>query len=143
MLKEQMEALNQKVAEKADDNTDLQNLSLYPDARLPIGFKLPHIKKFFGNTPPYLHIRAYVRTMQLYGLKEDHLAQVFHQTLTGATHSWFLSLEKHRVAAWKSIVKEFIEHYKSNEELKITRKHLETTKQRDTENVNDFITRWR
>ena len=36
-----------------------------------------------------------------------------------------------------------MEHYKSNEELKITRKHLEMTKQRDTENVNDFITRWR
>ena len=41
MLKEQMEALNQKVAEKADDITDLQNMSLYSDARLPIGFKLP------------------------------------------------------------------------------------------------------
>ena len=63
------------MAEKADDITDLQNLSLYPNARLPIGFKLPHIEKFSENTPLYLHIRAYVRTMQLYGLKEDHLAQ--------------------------------------------------------------------
>ena len=40
-------------------------------------------------------------------------------------------------------MKEFREHYKSNEELKITRKHLEMAKQRDTENVSDFITRWR
>ena len=95
MLKEQIEAPNQKVAEKVDDITDLQNLSLYLDARLPIGFKLPHIEKFSKNTPPYLHIRAYVRTMQLYGLKEDHLAQGFHQTFTGPSHSWFLSLEKH------------------------------------------------
>ena len=63
MLKEQMEALNKKVAEKVDDITDLQNMSLDPDARLPIGFKLPHIEKFSGNTPPYLHIRAYVRTI--------------------------------------------------------------------------------
>ena len=36
-----------------------------------------------------------------------------------------------------------MEHYKSNEELKITRKHLEMAKQRDIENVSDFITRWR
>ena len=36
-----------------------------------------------------------------------------------------------------------MKHYKSNEKLKITRKHLEMTKQRDTENVNDFITRWK
>ena len=60
MLKEQTEALNQKMTEKVDDITNLQNLSLYPDARLPIGFKLPHIEKFSENTPPYLHIRAYV-----------------------------------------------------------------------------------
>ena len=33
MLKEQMEALNQKVAEKANDIVDLQNLSLY---RMPV-----------------------------------------------------------------------------------------------------------
>ena len=98
MLKEHMKALNQKVAEKANNIIDLQNMSLYPEACLPIGFKLSHIEKFSGNTPPYLHIRAYVRTMQLYGLKEDHLAKGFHQTLTGPTHSWFLSLENHRVA---------------------------------------------
>ena len=75
MLKEQ---INQKVAEKVDDIADLQNLSVYPEARLPIGFKMPHIEKFSGNTPPHLHLRSYARTMQLYKLKEEHLAQGFH-----------------------------------------------------------------
>ena len=36
-----------------------------------------------------------------------------------------------------------MDHYKSNEELKITRKHHEMAKQRDTENVSDFVTWWR
>jgi len=97
-LKEHVKALNQKVAEKVDDLADFQNLSLYPEARLPIGFKMQHIEKFSGNTPPHLHLRSYVRTMQLYGLKEEHLAQGFHQTLTGPAHKWFLGLERHRVA---------------------------------------------
>ena len=66
--------------------------------------------------------------MQLYGLKEEHLAQGFHQTLTGSAHRWFLGLERHRVSDWKSIVKESMEHYRSNKELKITRKHLEMAK---------------
>ena len=91
-------------------------------------------------TLPHLHLRSYVRTMQLYGLKEEHLAQGFHQTLTGPAHRWFLGLERHRISDWKSILKEFMEYYKSNEELKITRKHLEMAKQRDIENVSDFIT---
>ena len=81
--------------------------------------------------------------MLLYELTEAHMAQGFHQTLTSPAHSWFLGLERHRVFDYKSIVEEFMEHYKSNEELKITRKHLEMTKQRDTESVSDFITRWR
>ena len=46
LLKEQMKTLNQKVDEKIDDIADLQNLSLYPEVRLPIGFKMPHIEKF-------------------------------------------------------------------------------------------------
>lgn len=57
MLKEQMKALNQKIAEKADDIMDLQNMSLFPEARLPVGFKLPHIEKFSKNTPPHLLLR--------------------------------------------------------------------------------------
>ena len=81
--------------------------------------------------------------MQVYGLTETHLAQGFYQTLTGSAHSWFIGLEKHMMAHWKSIVKEFMKHYKSNEELKITQKHIEMTKLRDTESVNDFTTRWR
>ena len=48
-----------------------------------------------------------------------------------------MGLERHRVSDWKSIVKEFMEHYKSEDKLKITRKQLEMAKQRDTENVSD------
>ena len=114
MLKEQMKALNQKVAEKVDDIANLQNLSLYPEARLPIWFIMPHIEKFSENTPQHLHLQSYARTMQLYGLKEEQLAQEFHQTLTDPAHRWFLSSESHRVFNWNSIVKEFMEHYKSN-----------------------------
>ena len=123
MLKEQMKPLNQKVVEKVDDIADLQNLSLYPEARLPIGFKMPHIEKFSGNTPPHLHIRSFARTRQLYGLKEEPMAQGFpwpRGTTSGLAHRWFLGLEMHRVFDWKHIVKEFMEHYKSNEEIKIT-----------------------
>lgn len=120
MLKEQMKALNQKMTEKAGKVIDMQNFSLFPEARLPVVFRLQHIKKFFGNTPSYLHFIAYVWTTQLYGLNEGHMAQCFHQTLTGFAHNWFLGLERHMVFDWKSIIKEFMEHYKSNEELKIT-----------------------
>ena len=52
-------------------------------------------------------------------------------------------MDKHRVRSWADIVKEFVAQYKSNEELKITRKHLEMAKQKENENISEFITRWR
>lgn len=88
-----MKALKLRVAKKVDDITDLQNPSLYQKFRLPIGFKLPHIKKFSISTLPHLHLKAYVITMPLYRLNESHLAHGFHQTLTRLAHSWFLSLK--------------------------------------------------
>lgn len=77
-LKEHMKALNQKMTEKIDEIIDLQNMSLYLEAHLTIGFKLSHIEKFYGNTPPQLHFKAYVWTKQLHGLNKAHLAQGFH-----------------------------------------------------------------
>lgn len=74
ILQEQMKALDQKMAGKADDITDLQNFSLFPEMRLLVGFKLPHIEKIYRNTPLHLHLRVYIWTMQLYGLSEAHLA---------------------------------------------------------------------
>ena len=45
--------------------------------------------------------------------------------------------------SWTYIVNEFVAQYKSNKELKITRKHLKMVKQKDNETISEFVTRWR
>ncbi|KAM7522818.1 hypothetical protein LguiA_012730 [Lonicera macranthoides] len=142
-LKEQLKALTQKIAERSNDLTQLQNYNLYPEAHYPVGFKMPRIEKFTGTTPPELHLKSYVRAMKIYDVGEVELAKAFHLTLAGPAQSWFLGLEKHRVQSWRDIVNEFNAQYKMNEELKITRKHLEMAKQKEDESVSEFVTRWR
>ena len=115
--------------------------SLYPEARLPPGFKLPPITKFTGTTPPKTHLQLYVRSMQVSGCGEPELAQTFHLTLTGPALRWFFDLERHRTKMWGDIVKEFMNNYESNEDLDITRKLLEMAKQGEKEGFSDFVTR--
>ena len=101
------------------------------------------IPKFTGTSPPELHLKSYVQSMKIFNLGEPELANSFHLTLAGPAQSWFLSLDKHRVQSWADIIKEFVAQYKSNEELKITPKNLEMAKQKENENISEFITRWR
>jgi len=113
----------------ADEVTDMNAFSIYPEARLPQGFKLPFITKFTGTTPPKTHLQSYIRSIQVSGYREPELAQAFHMTLTGVALRWFFDLERHCTKTLGDIVKEFMTKYGSNEELKITRKHLKMAKQ--------------
>ena len=126
-----MKAMTQKVAEGSNDLTWLQNYNLYSEAHYLVWFKIPAIEKFKGTTLPELYLKSYVRLMKIYDVGKAELANSFHLTLAGPTHSWFLGLEKHLVRSWTAIVNEFISKYKSNEELKTIRKHLKMAKQNE------------
>ena len=85
----------------------------------------------------------YVRAMQPLGAIEELLAQMFQNTLTGATIRWFLNLDDARARSWEDICRKFHNQYKYNIEVDVTRRDLETTKQEPKESFSTFITKWR
>ena len=76
-------------------------------------------------------------------MTKELLAQMFQNTLTGATLRWFLNLDDTRAKGWEDIYREFHKQYKYNIEVDITRRDLETTKQEQKESFSTFITKWR
>ena len=68
---------------------------------------------------------------------------MFQNTLTRAALRWFLNLEDSWIPTWEDIANEFYKQYKYNIEVDITRRDLETTKQKPKESFSTFITRWR
>ena len=76
-------------------------------------------------------------------MTKELLAQMFQNTLTGATLRWFLNLDDTRAKSWEDIYREFHKQYKYNIEVDITRRDLETTKQEQKESFSTFITKWR
>ena len=77
-------------AHKMEYLMDYQSLSLFPDVRLPPKFKMPTLDKFDRTSYPKSHLKMYMRAIRA---TEELLAQMFQNTLTGATLRWFLNLE--------------------------------------------------
>ena len=68
---------------------------------------------------------------------------MYQNTLTGAAFRWFLKLDDFRVRSWEDICREFHNHYKYNLEVDITRRDLETRKEKPKKSFSTFITKWR
>jgi hypothetical protein len=139
---EQMEKVIKK-ARRYDEAVDLQSLSLYPEARLPAKFKMPSFDKFDSTSCPVSHLKMYVRAMQPLGADDSILAQMFQSSLTGSALKWFMKLGEAHTRTWEDICAEFTRYFNYNNEVDVTRRDLETTKQDPKETFSAFITRWR
>ena len=85
-----------KRARKMEDLMEYQSLSLFPDVRLPLKFKMPTLDKFDGIGCPKSHLKMYMRVIQPLGATEELLAQMLQNTLTGVALKWFLNLDDAR-----------------------------------------------
>ena len=128
---------------KMEELIDYDSLSLFPNARLPPKFKMLTLDKFDGINCPKSHMKMYMRATQSLGMTKKVLAQMFQNTLTRAILRWFLNLDDARARSWEDIYREFQKQYKYNMEVDITRRDLETTKQKPKESFSTFITKWR
>ncbi|XP_075663055.1 uncharacterized protein LOC142632559 [Castanea sativa] len=130
-------------AREMEDLMDYQSLSLFPDVRLLPKFKMPTLDKFDRTGYPKSYLKMYMRAIKPLGVTEELLAQMFQNTLTGATLRWFLNLDDARARRWEDICREFHNQYKYNIEVDIIRRDLETTKQEPKESFSTFFTKWR
>ena len=96
-----------KRARKMEELMDYDSLSLFPNARLPPKFKMTHLDKFDGTGCPKSHLKTYMRVVQPLGAIKEVLAQMFQNTLTGATLRWFLNLDDAKARSWEDICQEF------------------------------------
>ena len=132
-----------KRARKMEDLMEYQSLSLFPDVRLPLKFKMPTLDKFDGIGCPKSHLKMYMRVIQPLGATEELLAQMLQNTLTGVALKWFLNLDDARAKSWEDICCKFHNQYKYNIEVDITRRDLETMKQEPKKSFSTFIIKWR
>ena len=67
----------------------------------------------------------------------------FPMSLSGAAQRWFTSLDVSRRRTWDDLAQEFLRQFAFNTIIDVSRRELETLRQRPDETVTSFISCWR
>ncbi|KAF7821736.1 putative Gag-pro [Senna tora] len=102
----------QKSEEKLSGVWDLEDLCVFPQVEIPVGFKIPAFVKYDGTTNPKFHLKGYCLTMGKWGQNEKFFLAHFHFSLTGFAFQWYLRLGKESFRSWHDMVQAFLKQFK-------------------------------
>ena len=122
---------------------DIDELCLFPNARLPKKFKPINFAKFDGTGDPKAHLTNYIGALSVWSVEKDAMAQMFVQTLVGHALHWFTALEITKKKSWEDICEAFVTQFDYNIQLEVTARELESIKMELDESFVDFVQRWR
>ncbi|XP_004517106.1 uncharacterized protein, partial [Cicer arietinum] len=122
---------------------DASDLCLVSDVIIPPKFKLPEFDKYKGTTCPKNHLIMYCRKMGFCAHDEKLLIHFFQDSLTGASLSWYMHLERAHISSWKDLVDAFLKHYKYNLDMASDSIQLQNMTKRGNETFKEYAQRWR
>ena len=71
------------------------------------------------------------------------MIMLFPPSLSGAPQRWFATLDPSRRRTWADLGQKFIRQYSFNTVVDVSRRELESLRQRPDDSVTSFISRWR
>ncbi|XP_071925339.1 uncharacterized protein [Coffea arabica] len=122
---------------------DYDDLCLFPNVQLPVGFKTPKFNKYDGTGNPKTHLRLFANKLGRPMDDENLPLRLFPESLEGDTLDWYSNLKPEEVKTWLDLSNAFIRQYEYNCEQAPTRTTLEGTKRRPSEDHKTYAKRWR
>ncbi|XP_071939912.1 uncharacterized protein [Coffea arabica] len=122
---------------------DYDDLCLFPNVQLPVGFKTPKFNKYDGTGNPKTHLRLFANKLGKPVDDENLPLRLFPESLEGDALDWYSNLKPDEVKTWLDLSNAFIRQYEYNCELAPTRTTLEGTKRRPSEDHKTYAKRWR
>ncbi|XP_071912336.1 uncharacterized protein [Coffea arabica] len=122
---------------------DYDDLCLFPNVQLPVGFKTPKFNKYDGTGNPKTHLRLFANKLGRLVDDENLPLRLFPESLEGDALDWYSNLKPEEVKTWLDLSNAFIRQYEYNCELAPTRTTLEGTKRRPSEDHKTYAKRWR
>ncbi|KAL6342728.1 hypothetical protein AAG906_016562 [Vitis piasezkii] len=102
-------------------------------ASLPAKFRMPDIERYSGIGCPKIHLRLYSTVMRAHGIDDAY----------GTAQRWFASVKPSRLRTWEDVAREFLTQFAFSAHIDVSRRELESTRQRPNESISSFVTRWR
>ncbi|XP_071923201.1 uncharacterized protein [Coffea arabica] len=122
---------------------DYNELCLFPDMQLPMGFKTPKFSKYDGTGNPKTHLRMFANKLGKPIDDENLPVRLFPESLEGDALDWFSNLKPEDMRSWMDLSTAFMRQYEYNCELAPTRATLEGTKRKPSEDHKTYAKRWR
>nr|XP_027109129.1 uncharacterized protein LOC113728996 [Coffea arabica] len=125
------------------ESLDYNELCLFPDMQLPVGFKAPKFSKYDGTGNPKTHLRMFANKLGKPMDDENLPVRLFPESLEGDALEWYSNLKPEDMRTWLDLSTVFIRQYEYNCDLAPTRTTLERTKRKPSEDHKTYAKRWR
>ncbi|KAF7826390.1 putative Gag-pro [Senna tora] len=90
----------------------MEDLCVFPQVKIPAGFKILDFVKYDRTTNLEFHLKAYCLTMEKWGRNEKLFLAHFHFSLTGFAFQWYIRLGKESLRPWHDMVQAFLKQFK-------------------------------
>ncbi|CAL5182995.1 unnamed protein product [Lathyrus oleraceus] len=133
---------------KAIERQDIVELNalgmcLVPDLVIPPKFKVPEFEKYKGDGCPKHHLVMFCKKITSHAHDDKLMIHCFQDSLTGASLSWYMKLERNHVQSWLDLANAFLKQYKYNMDIALNRMQLRALSQEDNESFRGYAQRWR
>ncbi|XP_071920609.1 uncharacterized protein [Coffea arabica] len=122
---------------------DYNELCLFPNMQLPMGFKAPKFSKYDGTGNPKTHLWMFANKLGKPIDDENLPMRLFSESLEGDMLDWYSNLKPEDMRSWMGLSTAFMRQYEYNCELAPTRTTLEGTKRKPSEDHKTYAKRWR
>jgi hypothetical protein len=119
------------------------DMCLVPGLVMPAKFKAPEFEKYKGDGCPKHHLVMFCRKMTSHAHDDKWMIHCFQDSLTGASLSWYMKLERNHVQSWLDLANAFLKQYKYNMDIAPDRMQLKALSQEDNESFRGYAQRWR
>nr|XP_027093704.1 uncharacterized protein LOC113714104 [Coffea arabica] len=122
---------------------DYNELCLFSDMQLPMGFKTPKFSKYDGTGNAKTHLRMFANKLGKPIDDENLPVRLFPESLEGDALDRYSNLKPENMRTWLDLSTAFVRQYEYNCELAPTRTTLKGTKRKPSENHKTYAKRWR
>ena len=117
--------------------------SHYDALPFPKGYLKPTFDKFDGvNSSPHEHLAHFYSACGEASQVDELLVRQFVQSLKGEAFTWYTKLQPNSILTWDDLQKAFLAQFVTSRK-RVSIIDLVDTKQKDDEEANAFISRWR
>ncbi|RAL53818.1 hypothetical protein DM860_004289 [Cuscuta australis] len=144
-MEAKLERLEKKVGEKNDRDKPLAGSPFTTRVHLtPFPRKVKiDAPRFTGKEDPEIHLDSFNQSATMNGCTDEENCLLFFQTLRNRATEWFNKLRPGSIDSFSDLASKFKAKFQENCTKRKKFTYLSTAGQRESENLTQFLTRWK